>query len=397
MPSRRPIAVVVVVAAALLGSGTPVLARGDERPPPSTSTTTTSTTLPTGIDVGHGGDQSGVNPLDDPATVEPADPDNVNEVLHISTDEAQARRDAVRAELDQVLAHIARLEADVAAFDQLSADLVVQQRIVARRAVAARKQMVERAVGAYVAGNAPEIEAAYGATEPNEVEERRTIVSTIMEADRDEAERLLARRLDVTARLSRVLEQAEQTQAELRVVRTEVAPLRVRLKAANVTLQVLEAGSQIVITGFVFPVADPHTFSSTFGAPRSGGRTHEGADIFAPRWTPLVAAERGVIDNVGTGTLGGTKLWVIGESGTQYYYAHLQAYADGVTDGTLVEAGDVIGYTGDTGNAVGTPTHLHFEIHPGGGDAIDPYPLLHAVDVVDGVNLLPRPGGAGRQ
>jgi len=92
MPSRRPIAVVVVVAAALLGSGTPVLARGDERPPP-TSTTTTSTTLPTGIDVGHGGDQSGANPLDDPATVEPADPDNVNEVLHISAGEAQARRE----------------------------------------------------------------------------------------------------------------------------------------------------------------------------------------------------------------------------------------------------------------------------------------------------------------
>ncbi|HEY5888364.1 MAG TPA: hypothetical protein VIT24_11585, partial [Acidimicrobiales bacterium] len=164
MPSRRPIAVVVVAAAALLGSGTPALARGDERPPPSTSTTTTSTTLPTGIDVGHGGDQSGAHPLDDPATVEPADPDNVNQVLHISTDEARARRDAVRAELDGVLARIDRLEADVAAFHHLSADLVVQQRIVARRTVAARKQMIERAVGAYVAGNAPEIEAAYGAT-----------------------------------------------------------------------------------------------------------------------------------------------------------------------------------------------------------------------------------------
>jgi murein DD-endopeptidase MepM/ murein hydrolase activator NlpD len=181
------------------------------------------------------------------------------------------------------------------------------------------------------------------------------------------------------------------------VVRTEVAPIRVRLKAANVTLQVLDAGSEIVITGFVFPVTDPHTFSSTFGAPRSGGRTHEGADIFAPRWTPLVAAERGVIDNVGTGTLGGTKLWVIGESGTGYYYAHLQAYAEGVTDGMAVEAGDVIGYTGDTGNAVGTPTHLHFEIHPGGGDAIDPYPLLHAVDVVDGQTFIPVPAGARRQ
>ena len=289
MPSRRPIAV-VVVAAALLGSGTPVLARGDERPPPSTSTTTTSTTLPTGIDVGHGGDQSGVNPLDDPATVEPADPDNVNEVLHISADEAQARRDAVRAELDQVLAHIARLEADVAAFDQLSADLVVQQRIVARRAVAARKQMVERAVGAYVAGNAPEIEAAYGATEPNEVEERRTIVSTIMEADRDEAERLLARRLDVTARLSRVLEQAEQTQAELRVVRTEMAPLRVRLKAANVTLQVLEAGSRdrhhrLRLPGGRSPHVLQHLRCTPLGRadPRGGGHLRAALDTAGGR------------------------------------------------------------------------------------------------------------------
>ncbi len=289
MPRRRPFAVAVVVAAALLGPGAPLLAQDDQRPPPSNPTTpsTTSTPRPTGIDVGHTGDQSGATPRpdDDVVDVEPADPANVNEVLRISGEEAQARRDAVRAELDALLARIHRLEADIAAFDRLSADLAVLQRKVARQAVRARLRMVERAVGAYVAGNDSEVEAAYSA-DPNEVEERSTIVRAIMEADQDRADLLLARRLDVTARLSRVLEQAAQTEAELRVARAQRAPLRVRLRSADFALQVFEAGSEIVITGFVFPITDPHTFSSTFGAPRSGGRSHEGADIFAPRWTP---------------------------------------------------------------------------------------------------------------
>jgi murein DD-endopeptidase MepM/ murein hydrolase activator NlpD len=106
--------------------------------------------------------------------------------------------------------------------------------------------------------------------------------------------------------------------------------------------------------------------------------------------TPLLAVENGVIANVGVGTLGGTKLWVYGESGTRYYYAHLIAYADGIVEGTPVRAGDVIGYVGNTGNAITTPPHCHFEIHPDGGDAIDPYPLLHAVDQIDGRHVLPN-------
>jgi murein DD-endopeptidase MepM/ murein hydrolase activator NlpD len=400
MPRRRPFAVAVVAAAVLLGPGAPLLAQDDQRPPPSNPTTpsTTAPTRPTGIDVGHTGDQSGATPRpdEDVVEVEPADPANVNQVLQISGEEAQARRDAVRAELDALLVRIDRLEADVAAFDQLSADLAELQRKVARQAVRARLRMVERAVGAYVAGNDSEVEAVYSAN-PNEVEERSTIVRAIMEADQDRADLLLARRLDVTARLSRVLEQAAQTEAELRVARAQRAPLRVRLRSADFALQVFEAGSEIVITGFVFPVADPHTFSSTFGAPRSGGRSHEGNDIFAPMGTPLLASERGIIDNMGTGTLGGIKLWLIGESGTQYYYAHLIAYADGITDGTLVEAGEIIGYVGNTGNAISTPPHLHYEIHPDGGDAIDPYPLLHAVELIDGDHPLPLRGeGPGR-
>lgn len=283
---------------------------------------------------------------------------------------------------------IARLEADLAIYEILADDLLALQVSVAEATIAARVQLAERAVGAYVDGNAPEIEAAYGAVDPNDVEERATIVGSILEADRAEVDRLLAERLDVTARLSRVLEAAARAEAQLAQARVEAERARARLDAARFTVRVLEEGGNLVITGFVFPVADPHTFTSTFGAPRSGGRRHQGADIFAPMGTPLLASENGVIANMGTGTLGGIKLWLVGESGTEYYYAHLIQYAEGITDGTPVRAGDIIGYVGNTGNAISTPPHLHFEIHPGGGEAIDPYPLLHAVDQIDGQRRL---------
>ncbi|HYF45494.1 MAG TPA: hypothetical protein VD926_04740, partial [Acidimicrobiales bacterium] len=291
---------IVVVAAVLLGSGTSASARPDRSPrPPSApndpTPSTTSSTVPGGIDVGHHGDHSAAVPPSEDIDVEPVDPENVNEVLHISTEEARARRNELRDDLAAVDERIDRKLADIAAFEQLSADLVIQQRIVAHRTVVARQRLTERAVGAYMQGNAPTIEAAYGAVDPNEVEERTTIVQTILEADQDEADRLVARRLEITARLSRVLEQARQTEAELADARRRRDVLEGRIESAQFVVDVLAAGSEVVISGFVFPVADPHTFSSTYGAPRSGGRSHEGNDIFAPMGTPLLASENGVI------------------------------------------------------------------------------------------------------
>ena len=153
---------------------------------------------------------------------------------------------------------------------------------------------------------------------------------------------------------------------------------------ADVTVAAITAGSLIVVKGFVFPVKGPHTFSNDFGAPRNVGTTyehkHQGNDIFAAGGTPLVACEQGVVVRIGTDVLGGTKLWLVGVSGTTYYYAHLMGYAPDVHDDMAVEAGHVLGYVGNSGDASGGPTHLHFEVHPNAGPAVNPYFLLRAVN-----------------
>ncbi|MDP8929822.1 MAG: peptidoglycan DD-metalloendopeptidase family protein [Actinomycetota bacterium] len=128
---------------------------------------------------------------------------------------------------------------------------------------------------------------------------------------------------------------------------------------------------------YVCPMVRPRTFSDTWGAPRSGGRRHQGTDIFAPHGADVVAIVNGVVDQRGYGASAGWWLMLRGDDGTSYWYLHLQRYA--VADGARVSAGQQIGSNGDTGNAQGTPPHVHFEQHPGGGAAVNPYPLLRRV------------------
>ncbi|MFB9990607.1 M23 family metallopeptidase [Deinococcus oregonensis] len=115
-------------------------------------------------------------------------------------------------------------------------------------------------------------------------------------------------------------------------------------------------------------------FVDTWGGARSEGRRHEGVDIFAPRNTPIQATTRGIVLNVREDRLGGRTVMILGPGGQRHYYAHLERYPD-LKMGDWVEEGAVVGYVGDSGNAKGTPTHLHYGIYAGGG-AINPYPLL---------------------
>jgi len=135
--------------------------------------------------------------------------------------------------------------------------------------------------------------------------------------------------------------------------------------------------------GYVFPIYGPASFSDSFGAPRTT-TWHHGVDIFAPMGAPLLAVADGTLFRVGWNDVGGNRLWVRDGAGNEFYYAHLSAFSPLAQEGAQVNAGDVIGFVGNTGDAITTPPHLHFEIHPrellwmGYDGVIDPYPYLSA-------------------
>src|SRR4051794_40729786 len=163
--------------------------------------------------------------------------------------------------------------------------------------------------------------------------------------------------------------------------------------AAALAVRAAEARGRVP-SPIVFPVLGAVSYSDDFGDPRPGG-PHPGNDILAPRRAIAVAAESGKIKFWTTSANAGCMLYLYGDSGTTYLYIHLNndltkrndnrgkcvagtAYAPGMKDGAHVQAGQQVGFVGDSGDANGIATHLHFEVHPKDGKAVDPYTYLQS-------------------
>jgi len=133
-----------------------------------------------------------------------------------------------------------------------------------------------------------------------------------------------------------------------------------------------EAPSNVMI-----PVAGvaKREIPDSWGAPRSGGRSHKGVDIFAPRGTPVISATEGIVMRVGTNELGGQVINVLGPGRQVHYYAHLDQYGP-FREGAVVFPGNILGYVGNTGNASATPPHLHYGVYDPVHGAVNPWPLL---------------------
>lgn len=156
--------------------------------------------------------------------------------------------------------------------------------------------------------------------------------------------------------------------------RSESYVARVLARARRYRLHGLPAH---MATPIACPVAGSVSFTDTYGTARSGGRSHEGVDMFAAEGTPLVAVADGqtfLVENTDD-DIGGISLWIRTADGDSYYYAHNSANVVR-RSGLQVRRGELVGYVGRTGNAASTPAHLHFEIHPADGNATNPTPAV---------------------
>lgn len=312
--------------------------------------------------------------------------------------EAQDRADAAVLAWTQAAEHLEHLEGEIAAAEAELADLEARlgrvrsevERVVLQRFMSSNvsglpflsgfQRPTDRAQAAVLleivtetavtdlddlaaASDAVE-QARRRLTRQREAADRaRSDLEQASRAAQDEVLRLQAaevlRQQDVAVRKARELQRASRGAAQ------EAGP-------ANAADRVVRRGGSAVFgtAGWRCPVAGPTAFGDTWGAPRPGDRRHLGTDFISPRGTPLVAVVSGTATS-GQNTLGGNVVYLAGDDGHRYYYAHLDRW------GSLgrVAAGDVIGYVGDTGNAVGVP-HLHFEIRPGGGPNVNPYPTV---------------------
>ena len=194
--------------------------------------------------------------------------------------------------------------------------------------------------------------------------------------ERDEAD-LLVRKAAQDAVVANLADERVSLEQALAAADQAVTNLEAVAASQDEFRGVSGAAAGRVRTGAsVCPVAGTTVFVNDWGAPRSGGRTHKGNDLLAAMDTPLVAVAAGTVQWADD-DLGGIGAWLMGDDGVGYYYAHM-SHREGDAP-RRVARGEVIGYVGDTGNAVGGPPHLHFGMRSQSGEMVNPYPTTRAL------------------
>lgn len=289
--------------------------------------------------------------------------------------DARSRANAVAAKLSAAYAELSDAEdavaASQAALDQTSAALDAERSAVRDLAVAQYVEGLQSPAvdveSAVAAGRAQVMLDVASGSNANSVDAYRA-VRIDLEARTATLEQALAAQAAKTADLKAQQDAAVKETERLAAAERE---LEAKLKVSKAA-EAKKLGGSITTNGsWACPVAGTRAFTNDWGMPRSGGRRHQGTDILAPRGTPVVAPVDGTVTQRSV-SLGGRSFYLQGVDGNKYFGTHLNAYG---TSGS-VKKGTVIGYVGDDGNARGGPTHLHFEIHPGGGRAVNPFPTL---------------------
>jgi murein DD-endopeptidase MepM/ murein hydrolase activator NlpD len=302
--------------------------------------------------------------------------------------DARARERTLRAELQKATAELQDTEARLAeAEDRLTFDR--GQVEVARRQLATTRTAMAGQVAAMYRSGGLLVASALLERDPEGVPDRIELATLLVSRQAQTIEDAQVAETSYQATLGRVAESYERAKA----LRDRAGRAVRRLEASLDEAQALQtrlarlgrgdgrgpapaAPTPSTRGGIACILARPYSYVDTWGAARSSGRTHQGTDVMAPYGAQVYAYTAGVVSRESTSTNGGLQLYLQGDDGVEYFYAHLSRYA--VPAGTRVRTGQLVAYNGQSGNAQYTAPHVHFEVHPGGpGSApINPYPYV---------------------
>ena len=307
-----------------------------------------------------------------------------------SASQLQARMDSIQARLDAATSKIEALRTEKDELEHRIEDTRAQLGTLSDRVRTLKKEAAQRAAEIYMAGTSTMVEALLSAESISDVMDRAEALSHVSDHETGvfvelvrataELSRLKAQLADERRNLlgaeSNLANESKRLQAQFAEVKAEYEKIAKRL-APEQTSSSSSASAPLLRStdGMYCPVGGPTSFVDSWGAPRSG-HTHQGVDMMGSYGTPLVAIVSGTITYAAYDGSGGNMLFLSGSDGNQYWYMHNQE--NFVSTGAHVGAGETIASLGDTGNAAGTP-HLHFEYHPGGGAAVNPYPLVASI------------------